>query len=107
MKPIRTIVILLAALVLAASCINPRPAPAPQDTSSHDITAEQFTYNGHQWIAFYHQTRARPSKSDTIRTAPATASPPVEKKTGKTHRSSKSSPHTNPTTPTSNEQKQP
>lgn len=59
MKPIRTIVILLAALVLAASCINPRPSPAPQDTSSHDITAEQFTYNGHQWIAFYHQFDTR------------------------------------------------
>ena len=49
MKPIRTIVILLAVLVLAASCINPHPVPVPQDTSSHDITAEQFTYNGHQW----------------------------------------------------------
>lgn len=59
MKPIRTIVILLAALVLAASCINPRPAPAPQDTSSHDITAEQFTYNGHQWIAFFYHFDTR------------------------------------------------
>lgn len=39
MKPIRTIVILLAALLLAASCIDPRPAPSPRDTSSHDIEA--------------------------------------------------------------------
>ena len=59
MKPIRTIVILLAALVLAVSCIDSHPKTPILNTTDQNITAEEFVYGGHQWIAFFYHFDTR------------------------------------------------
>ena len=59
MNTIRTLLILLAAAILTAACIDSHPKTPTLNTTDRNITAEEFVYGGHQWIAFFYHFDTR------------------------------------------------